>query len=134
MGAGLYPPAARIARVVSDILRALPVCAPLTLLPAVPAFGVAAEPTALTTDIPPQALAQALAALGQQTGLQFAYVSGVILNQKSHLAPAGLDAREALERVLQGTGLRAEYLTPSSVRILALTAAPAASPLAGELT
>jgi iron complex outermembrane recepter protein len=134
MGAGLHPPASRIARVVSNILRALPACAPLTVLPAVPALGAAAGPAALTSDIPAQALAQALASLGQQTGLQFVYVSGVILDQRSHPAPAGLAAREALERLLQGTGLRFQYLTPRSVRILAAAAAPVASDPDGELS
>ena len=42
----------------------------------------------------------------------------------AHPVPAGLSAREALEQLLQGTGLRVEYLTPRSVRILAVTPVP----------
>jgi iron complex outermembrane receptor protein len=127
MGAGLHPPATQIAWVVYGILRGLPLGAPLAFLASAPAFAAAVEPAALTADIPVQALAQALAALGQQTGLQFVYVSGVVLDQKSHRAAAGLNSREALEQLLQGTGLRFEYLTPRSVRILAATPVPKAA-------
>jgi len=123
MGAGLHPPAARIARVVSDILRALPLGAPLTLLTAPAALAAAQEPAALFADIPAQALTQALTELARQTGLQFVYVSGVVRSQKSHQAPAGLSARDGLERLLEGTGLRFEYLTARSVRILAIPVA-----------
>jgi iron complex outermembrane receptor protein len=124
MGAGLHPPAAQIAKVVTDILRALPGFAPLALLAFPTASAAEVEPAGLTADIPAQALSQALAAFAQQTGLQFVYVSGVVRNQKSHPAPAGLSARAALEQLLQGTGLHFEYLTPHSVRILAITAVP----------
>ncbi len=132
MGTGLHPPAARIAKVVSEILRALPRGAPL-LLPVVPAaLAAQAQPALLTADIPAQALAQALAAFAQQTGLQFVYVSGVVRDQKSHAAPAGLTARDGLERLLRGTGLGFEWLTPRSVRILTLKAAPQATGKTGE--
>jgi outer membrane receptor protein involved in Fe transport len=131
MGAGLHPPAARIAKVVSDIVRALPVGAPLALLAVPPCLAAAVEPQGLTADIPAQALSQALAAFAQQTGLQFVYVSGVIRDQKSHFAPAGLGARDALVRLLEGTELRFEYLTPRSVRILAPLPAPPAAALPG---
>jgi outer membrane receptor protein involved in Fe transport len=125
MGAGWHPPAARIARAVSQILRALPRGAPLALLASTPVLATEAAP--LSADIPAQPLIQALAAFAQQTGLQFVYVSGVVRKQKSHAAPAGLSAAEGLARLLQGTGLRFEYLTPHSVRILALTPAPPAT-------
>jgi iron complex outermembrane recepter protein len=130
----LHPPATQIARVVSGILRAVPLGAPLALFAGAAAPAAAVEPAGLRADIPAQPLAQALTALGQQTGLQFVYVSGVILGQKSHPAPAGLTAREALERLLEGTGLRFEYLTPRSVRILAAAATPAAAPAKSALT
>jgi iron complex outermembrane recepter protein len=132
MGAGLHPPAARIARVVSDLLRALPRCAPLALLTAVPAPAATVDTAPLSADIPAQALPRALAEFAQQTGLQFVYVSGVVRTQKSHLAPAGVSAREGLERLLQGTGLQFEYLTAHSVRILAAPPAPRAALTAGE--
>ena len=66
--------------------------------------------TALAADIPSEPLAQALAAFARQTGLQLVYVSGVVRDQRSHAVSAGLSADEALTRMLQGTGLRFEYL------------------------
>jgi iron complex outermembrane recepter protein len=118
----VHPPAGSIAKVVSEVLRGVPAWAPLALagLSAVPAQ--AADPAALRTAIPAQPLAGALAAFAQQTGLQFVYVSEIVRNQKSHPAPAGLGAREALGRLLEGTGLRFEYLTAQSVQILAAPA------------
>jgi iron complex outermembrane recepter protein len=106
---------------VSGVLRALPLCAPVALaIPAAVAQSV--EPAKLIAAIPSQPLAQALAAFARQTDLHLVYVSGIVRNQKSHAVPAGLGARAALTRLLEGTGLRFEYLTANSVRIL--TTAP----------
>jgi iron complex outermembrane recepter protein len=94
----------------------------LSTVPA--ALAQTIEPVTLTADIPAQPLTQALAAFARQTGLQLVYVSGVVRDQKSHAVPAGLAAGTALARLLQGTGLKFEYLTPSSVRILAAAPTP----------
>jgi iron complex outermembrane recepter protein len=115
---------ARIATVVSGILRALPVCAPVALFDVPAALAEAAQPSALGADIPAEPLAQALEAFARQTGLQLVYVSGVVGDQRSHAVSAGLGAKEALARLLQGTGLKFEYLTPRSIRILAAVVAP----------
>jgi len=109
--------------VVSGVFRALSICAPVALLDAPPALAQVLEPTALAADIPARPLAEALATFARQTGLQLIYVSGIVRNRRSHAAPAGLSADEALARLLQGTGLRFEYLTPHSIRILAAVAA-----------
>jgi iron complex outermembrane recepter protein len=109
---------ADIATVVSGILRALSICAPIALVDASTALAQTYEPKALTADIPAEPLAQALAAFARQTGLQFVYVSDVVRNQRSHAVSAGLGATEALARVLEGTGLKFEYLTPRSIQIL----------------
>ncbi|HMH30047.1 MAG TPA: TonB-dependent receptor [Steroidobacteraceae bacterium] len=108
---------AGIATVMSGVLRALSICAPVTLL-APATLARAFEPKALTADIPAGPLAQALAVLARQTGLQLVYVSGVIRDQRSHAVSSGLGANEALARALEGTGLRFEYLTASSIRII----------------
>ena len=115
---------ADIATVVSGMLRALSICAPVALFDAPAALAQAFEPRALAADIPAQPLAQALAAFARQTGLQFVYVSDVVRNQRSHAVSAGLGATEALARVLEGTGLKFEYLTPRSIRILAAVVGP----------
>jgi iron complex outermembrane receptor protein len=115
---------ADIATVVSGVLRALSICAPVALLDAPPTLAQTFEPTSLTADIPARPLAEALATFARQTGLQLVYVSGVVRNRRSHAAAAGLSADDALARLLRGTGLRFEYLTPHSIRILAAVAAP----------
>ena len=115
---------ADIATVVSGVLRALSICAPVALFDAPAALAQAFEPRALAADIPAQPLAQALAAFARQTGLQLVYVSGVVRDQRSHAVSAGLSANEALARMLEGTGLKFEYLTPRSIRILAAVVGP----------
>jgi outer membrane receptor protein involved in Fe transport len=115
----------RSAEIAAAVLRALSVCVPVSLCDSPAALAQAAGPPTLTAEIPAQPLGQALAALGQQTGLHVVYVSGVVRNQQSHAVSAGLDVDVALAHLLEGTGLRFEHLTPNSVRILA-QAPPAA--------
>jgi iron complex outermembrane receptor protein len=130
MGLCLRRRRTRIATAVSDILGAFALSTPLALCDSPAAFAQELASEVLTADIPAQPLASALSGFASQTGLQVVYVSGVIRNQKSHAVAAGLAAREALSRMLAGTGLRFEYLTSRSVRILA-GARPAIS-AAGE--
>jgi len=115
---------AGIATVVSRVLHAASICAPVTLLGAPATLTQASESKALAADIPAQPLDQALAVFRRQTGLQLIYVSSVVSNQRSQAVAAGLNADEALGRLLQGTGLRFEYLSPRSIRIFAGVAAP----------
>jgi outer membrane receptor protein involved in Fe transport len=93
-------------------------------LEALPPLAEASEPTALSADIPAEPLAQALEAFARQTGLQLVYLSAVMGDQRSHAVPAGVGAPEALARMLEGTGLKFEYLTPRSIRIFAKVAEP----------
>ncbi len=125
MGGRSHRRSANIATVASGVLRALSICAPVALsIDAPAALARAFEPAALTADIPAQPIAQALAAYARQTGLQLVYVSGVVRDQRSRKVSAGLSANEALAQLLRGTGLGFEYLTPSSIRILAAVVAP----------
>lgn len=71
----------------------------------------------LTVDIAPQPLNQALAAFGEQTGLQLFYLSAIAKTRSSKLARAGLAPSEALAALLEGTGLRFEFLNARAVRI-----------------
>ena len=93
-------------------------CTP-ALLDAPPTHAQTLGSTALSADIPAEPVAQALEAFARQTGLQLVYVSGVVSDQKSHAVAAGVKANDALTRLLRGTGLRFEYLTAHSVRIVA---------------
>lgn len=106
----------------SSILRTLSICTPFALLDATAAVAQEFQPSALTVDIPALPLAQALEAFARQTGLQLLYLSDVVGGQRSHAVSAGLRANEALTRVLKGTRLQFEYLTPRSIRILAANA------------
>ena len=124
MGAPSRHGSARIATVVSGILRALPIWAPFALCDVPAALAEGAQPAALNADIPAEPLSQALEAFARQTGLQLVYVSGVVRDQRSHAVPAGLSANDALVRMLQGSGLQFEYLTPHSIRILAAVVGP----------
>jgi iron complex outermembrane recepter protein len=107
---------------VSGVLRALSICAPVALFEAPAAQAL--ESRALAADIPAQPIAMALAAFARQTGLQLVYVSGLVRNQRSRAVSAGMGVNEALARMLEGTGLKFQYLTPRSVRILAAVIAP----------
>ncbi len=120
----LRPPGSEIARVVSGVLRALPICAPATLAMPEAALAQSGAPARLAADIPAEPLAQALAAFAHQTGLQLVYISRVVQKQRSHAVSKGLSADAALARLLKGTGLKFEYLTPRSVRIVASVPAP----------
>jgi outer membrane receptor protein involved in Fe transport len=106
------------------VVRALSICAPVALLDTPPTLAQTLEHTSLTFEIPARPLAEALAAFARQTGLQLVYVSSVVRNRRSHAAAAGLTPDEALARLLQGTGLRFEYLTTHSIRILAAAVPP----------
>jgi iron complex outermembrane recepter protein len=123
MGGESHHRSAGIATVVSGVLRALSICTPV-LLDAPPTLAQTFESTALTADIPAEPIAQALAAFARQTGLQLVYVSGVAREQRSQAVSAGLGANVALARLLRGTGLKFEYLTPRSIRILAAVTGP----------
>ena len=112
----------------SGVLRALSICTPVAILDASATLAQAFESKALAADIPAQPLAQALAAFRRQTGLQVVYLSDVVRNQKSRAVSAGLGSHEALTRMLEGTGLKFEYLTPRSIRILVEEVAPPREP------
>ena len=124
MGAQSRHPSTEIASAVSAVLRALSICAPVALCDPSAAQVRAAESAALTADIPAQPLAQALAAFSNQTGLQLVYVSGVVRNQRSHAVSAGLGTNAALSQMLHGTGLKFQYITADTVRILAAAPSP----------
>ena len=83
------------------------------------ALAAAREPLAtLPVDIPPQSVANALINWSGQTGVQHIYLAGVVREQQSKGAPAGLAPEAALRRLLQGTGLSFESLNRRTVRIL----------------
>jgi iron complex outermembrane receptor protein len=111
-------------KLVSAVLLALSICAPVAFAESQATQTQAVETPALTADIPAQPLAQALEAFARQTGLQLVYVSEVVQTQRSRAVSSGLSASNALGRLLEGTGLQFEYLTSRSVHILAAPVGP----------
>jgi iron complex outermembrane recepter protein len=109
---------------VSAVLGALSICAPFAFAETQAPQTQAIETPALTADIPAQPLALALEAFARQTGLRIVYVSAVVHDQRSRAVSAGLSASNALGRLLEGTGLQFQYLTPRTLRILAAVMGP----------
>jgi iron complex outermembrane recepter protein len=109
---------------VSALLRVLSICASVAFAQTQAIQTQAIEIPTLSADIPAQPLAQALEAFARQTGLQLVYVSELVHDQRSRAVSLGLSASNALARLLEGTGLQFEYLTPRSVHILAVVVGP----------
>jgi outer membrane receptor protein involved in Fe transport len=110
------------------LLGALAACMSMTLLGT---RALEAQDSApLTSDIPAQPLGPALATFARQTGLHVVYVSKIVRDQHSHAVTAGLTATEGLTRLLQDTGLKFEFLTAHSVRLLVAPGAATQAPLA----
>lgn len=76
-----------------------------------------------TAQMSAQPLNQALAAFAKQTGLQLIYVSQAASGLDANAVPAGLEPPEALKKLLEGTGLRFEFLNERTVRIFSKTQA-----------
>ena len=94
----------------------LGLCVGLLIADAALAFGSLAETIAA------EPLPQALTALAEQTGLQILYVSDLAQGKTSQAVPKGLDATQALRRLLEGSGLTFERLNERAVRLLVLPA------------
>jgi iron complex outermembrane recepter protein len=109
---------------VSAGLLALSICTAVAVAQTQATQTLAIGIPALTADIPAQPLAQALEAFARQTGLQLVYVSEVVHDQRSRAVSSGLSASNALGRLLEGSGLQFQYLTPRSVQILAAVVGP----------
>jgi iron complex outermembrane recepter protein len=116
---------ARVSAVTLAVLRALSLCTPV-LTNAAASSAQGSPAAVLTADIPAQSLTEALTAFGHQTGLQLIYVSTLADMQRSNGARAGLGASDALTQLLDGTGLRFEFLNARTVRIFA---APVVAPI-----
>ncbi|WP_031344700.1 STN domain-containing protein, partial [Xanthomonas phaseoli] len=100
------------------------------------AAGAQTSPVAVDA-IPAQPLSRALNTLSRQTGLQFVYAASVGGTLQSRGTAAGAAPEQALQQLLQGTGLRYRYLTPTTVTIEpaeTVSDAPPATPPAAATT
>jgi iron complex outermembrane receptor protein len=91
--------------------------------------GAAHSDPSLSVVIAPQPLTAALADFAHQTGLQLVYVTQIAAGRASKGAQAGLSATAALTQLLDGTGLRFEFLNARTVRIFEPAALAPASQL-----
>ena len=79
--------------------------------------ATAQESRVASEAIPAQPLDRALNDLSRQTGLQFVYNAQQAGNPRTRAMPAGLAPQQALEQLLDGTGLRYRYLNDTTVTI-----------------
>ena len=79
--------------------------------------GAPAQEQPADLNIPPQSLAAALDALTQQTGLQPFYTDASVQGLKSSGIVGRYDLREAVEKLLAGTGLSYRFTGPKTVAI-----------------
>lgn len=79
--------------------------------------ATAQESRVASEAIPAQPLDRALNELSRQTGLQFVYNAQQAGNPRTRPMPAGLAPQQALEQLLDGTGLRYRYLNDTTVTI-----------------
>src|SRR5688572_15039752 len=85
---------------------------PLVLAQASPAAEV------MKAEIEAQSVEQALTVLARQSGLQIIYGAETVQGLRSKGTPAGLWATETLQRMLDGTGLKYEFLNDHTVTIV----------------
>src|SRR5713101_2417486 len=75
------------------------------------------EPT-IHIDIPEEPLAMALRQFADQTGLQLAIETSLATGKTSAAIKGEFSARAALDTLLQGTGLRYEFLDSGTVAVV----------------
>ena len=82
----------------------------------------AQTPSITSPSIERQPLSQALNTFAKHTGLQLIYVSNDAEGRVAKSVPTGLTADEALQRMLDGTGLAHEFINERTVRIYSVPA------------
>jgi iron complex outermembrane recepter protein len=84
----------------------------------------ALAPLKRTTNIPAQSLGAALLELARERGFQIVYVSEDVNSLRTGGAVGDLTPTEALQKLLEGTGLTFRYLDEKTVVILTKPARP----------
>ena len=104
------------------LLRAAASVVALTLCIVV--VAIADDPLAplkKTTNIPAQSLGAALQELAQERGFQIVYVSEDVNSSRTGGAVGDLTPMEALQKLLEGTGLTFRYLDEKTVVVFTKT-------------
>ena len=101
------------------LLRAAASFVALTLCIIVVAIAAdALAPVKMATNIPAQSLGAALQELAKERGFQLVYVSEDVNSLRTGGAVGDLTPTEALQKLLEGTGLTFRYLDEKTVVIL----------------
>jgi hypothetical protein len=85
------------------------------------------------TNIPAQELGPALQILAKDRSLQIIYVSEEISERRTHGAVGELNTEEALQQLLEGTGLTFKYLDDMTVTVVPTTSAASPSSTAARV-
>ena len=81
--------------------------------------------------IPAQPLAQAIAQYEQQSGVRVSFDSAAAVGRESHAVSGSLSAEDALEQLLEGTGIRYRFTGQTTVALVSSGARGGATTLAG---
>lgn len=75
-------------------------------------------------DIPAQPLERALIRYSSDTGIQILYDAGLVEGKRSGAVEGRFSPQQALERLLEQTGLRVRYTTPGAITLTPMSKAP----------
>jgi len=107
-------------------MRAVVVLIVLALVAITPSFAAdAAGPARLATDIPAQELGSALRTLAKERDFQIVYASEDVAGRQTAGARGAFTELEALQKLLDGTGMTYRLLDERTVTVTVATASPA---------
>ncbi|WP_255500422.1 TonB-dependent receptor domain-containing protein [Brevundimonas sp. P7753] len=92
-------------------------CAALMIAAAMPA-GAASQSAVASFNIRSASLSQSLLEFGRQAGISIAADQSLTAGQRGAAVSGELPVGEALDRLLAGTGLKAEFAGPNAVRLV----------------
>lgn len=92
-------------------------CAALVIGAAMPS-GAAAQSAVASFNIRSASLSQSLLEFGRQAGISVAVDQGLTAGLRGQAVSGDMPVGEALDRLLAGTGLRAEFAGPNAVRLV----------------
>lgn len=95
-----------------------------TIVAALFVFGTALAQAAFRVDVPPQPLADALRAVGQQTSTNILFEPDLVKGLRAAAVRADLTSDEALATLLKGTGLAAQRTSADTIVIKRAAAPP----------
>src|SRR6185436_20767385 len=108
------------------VMRAVVVLIVLALVAITPSFAAdAAGPARLATDIPAQELGSALRTLAKERDFQIVYASEDVAGRQTAGARGTFTELEALQELLDGTGMTYRLLDERTVTVTVATGSPA---------